>query len=130
MSDLAYAQLLAKTKGIKIPKDLPKKLGTATNTTVTSLFNTSNWDYALNGFTVESARAAQLLAKTETLSTAVTNLIGQGVVVDEQFFVISSSAKYNEHFTNEDLNLIVADFVKGEQRKGLRNYFLERATLS
>lgn len=52
----------------------------------------------------------------------------------DKFFVISSSAKYDDTFTNEDINLLVliisGSTIKGDQRVGIRNYFLERAKLA
>jgi len=64
----------------------------------------------------------------------VQKLAKQGVQEQDRFFVLSS-AKYNaDSFTNEDLNLLLVrlggDALKAEQRVGLRNYFLQRASLS
>lgn len=61
----------------------------------------------------------------------------QGVTDESgRFFILSSSGKYvDSSFGNEDLNLAVLellgdDALKNEQRNGLRNYFLQRATLA
>lgn len=44
---------------------------------------------------------------------------------------MASSAKYTPNsFTNEDLNLLLTAEVQGDSRVGLRNYFLQRASLS
>ena len=44
---------------------------------------------------------------------------------------MASSAKYTPNsFTNEDLNLLLTAELQGDSRVGLRNYFLQRASLS
>ena len=73
------------------------------------------------------------VAKDEGFTSAIGKLAKQGVQEGDRYFVISSSAKYSDSFTNEDLNLLLLksiDGLKPEQRVGLRSYFLARASLS
>ena len=66
------------------------------------------------------------------LQKLAVNLTSSGNSDQAQYFVLSSTAKYEQDlFSSEDLNLIFAKLgkvlLKPDEKRGLRNYFMQRA---
>ncbi|CDW80313.1 dolichyl-diphosphooligosaccharide--protein glycosyltransferase subunit 2-like [Stylonychia lemnae] len=113
---------------------------------VSKNFNNNNWAYKgadgkIEGVSVNSIRAVDLLSQqTEylaTLDASFLKLQKQAVTQatsdnEQQYYVLSSTARYQQDvYTNEDLNLAFVrlgqTFLKPEEKRGLRNYFLMRS---
>jgi hypothetical protein len=123
VDDIYFGTLLnnsADKYGSKANKDFTKAVSDSTKKVVSESFNKTSLGYSesedsSNGITVKSWRAMNLLrvAKDEGFTSAIGKLAKQGVQEGDRYFVISSSAKYSDSFTNEDINLLLLKSIDG-----------------
>lgn len=57
----------------------------------------------------------------------------QGIYSGDKYYLLTSTARYNDFFTNEDVNLVAMTIqnktLSHKQKLGLRNYFMERVLI-
>lgn len=135
LEDSYYGHLLnaqAKDLDFKANDKFTQRVLDSLKTDAASNFNKTSLVYRaadstdkINGLSLNSLRTIHLLStnKDKEAQNAVDKLLKQAITLnqgesDTKFFVVSSSAKYNtDSFSNEDINLLVANLAQGSLKK-------------